>query len=150
MTTRAQIVAAAQAWIRTPYQHQASLRGVGVDCIGLIRGAARDAGLVDPFAAGMARDYEGYSAKPNPRLLLAACYRFMNPIEVESARLADVLVFAFPERGIKDPQHFGIISRLDPTYIIHSIAPFRVVEHRVDEVWRSRIVGAFRLRGVSD
>src|SRR5215207_7343246 len=38
MTTREQIVAAARGWIGTPYHHQASVKGVGCDCLGLIRG----------------------------------------------------------------------------------------------------------------
>ena len=32
------IVAAARTWIGTPYEHQASCRGAGTDCLGLLRG----------------------------------------------------------------------------------------------------------------
>lgn len=32
------IVARARAWIGTPYEHQASCRGAGTDCLGLLRG----------------------------------------------------------------------------------------------------------------
>ena len=39
--TRARIVAEARAWIGTPYRHQASLKGVGCDCLGLVRGVWR-------------------------------------------------------------------------------------------------------------
>ena len=39
--TRADIVAEARAWIGTPYRHQASLKGVGCDCLGLVRGVWR-------------------------------------------------------------------------------------------------------------
>ncbi len=39
--TRAAIVAEAWSWIGTPYRHQASLKGVGCDCLGLIRGVWR-------------------------------------------------------------------------------------------------------------
>src|SRR6478752_1062671 len=31
----------ARLWLNTPYQHQASLRGVGCDCLGLVRGVWR-------------------------------------------------------------------------------------------------------------
>ncbi len=34
MTTREDIVRAARGWIGTPYRHQASLKGVGTDCLG--------------------------------------------------------------------------------------------------------------------
>ncbi len=40
--TRAGIVEAARQWIGTPYHHQASVRGVGTDCLGLVRGVWRD------------------------------------------------------------------------------------------------------------
>ena len=39
--TRDAIVAEARAWIGTPYRHQASLKGVGCDCLGLVRGVWR-------------------------------------------------------------------------------------------------------------
>jgi len=38
---RAAIVTEARRWIGTPYHHRASLRGVGTDCLGLIRGVWR-------------------------------------------------------------------------------------------------------------
>ena len=38
---RAAVIAAARVWIGTPYRHQASLKGVGCDCLGLIRGVWR-------------------------------------------------------------------------------------------------------------
>ena len=40
--TRASIVASARGWIGTPYRHQASLRGLGCDCLGLVRGVWRE------------------------------------------------------------------------------------------------------------
>src|SRR3712207_7216939 len=35
------IIAEARSWIGTPYRHQASLKGVGCDCLGLLRGVWR-------------------------------------------------------------------------------------------------------------
>ena len=40
--TRPRIVALARDWLGTPYHHQASLRGVGTDCVGLVRGIWRE------------------------------------------------------------------------------------------------------------
>src|SRR5262249_34925030 len=39
--TRDDIVAEARRWIGTPYPHQASVRGIGTDCLGLVRGVWR-------------------------------------------------------------------------------------------------------------
>jgi cell wall-associated NlpC family hydrolase len=35
---RPDIVEEARSWLGTPYHHQAALKGVGCDCIGLLRG----------------------------------------------------------------------------------------------------------------
>ena len=40
---REEIVRLAREWIGTPYQHQASLKGVGADCLGFLRGVWREA-----------------------------------------------------------------------------------------------------------
>ena len=39
---RKDIVAETRDWIGTPYRHQASLKGVGCDCLGLVRGVWRN------------------------------------------------------------------------------------------------------------
>ena len=36
------VVSAARGWLGTPYHDQASVRGVGCDCLGLVRGVWRD------------------------------------------------------------------------------------------------------------
>ena len=36
------VVRAARGWIGTPYHHQASVKGVGTDCLGLVRGVWRE------------------------------------------------------------------------------------------------------------
>jgi NlpC/P60 family putative phage cell wall peptidase len=36
------VVSLARGWIGTPYVHQASLKGVGCDCLGLLRGLWRE------------------------------------------------------------------------------------------------------------
>ena len=46
---RAAVVAAARAWIGTPYHHMADIKGVGVDCAMLLVRVYCDLGLVEPF-----------------------------------------------------------------------------------------------------
>jgi cell wall-associated NlpC family hydrolase len=40
------IVAAAEGWLRTPYEHAQRCRGAGIDCINLLCAAYEEAGLV--------------------------------------------------------------------------------------------------------
>lgn len=54
---REAIIAAARSWIGTTYQHQASLRHIGCDCLGLLRGVWREVigpepELIPPYSAG--------------------------------------------------------------------------------------------------
>ena len=41
LISRRAILTEARDWIGTPYQHQASLKGAGCDCLGLVRGVWR-------------------------------------------------------------------------------------------------------------
>ena len=43
------VVAAARAWLGTPYHDQQSVRGVGCDCLGLARGVWRELVGPEPF-----------------------------------------------------------------------------------------------------
>jgi cell wall-associated NlpC family hydrolase len=48
--TRANVVSLARSWIGTPYVHQASAKGQGTDCLGLVRGVWRELYGADPEA----------------------------------------------------------------------------------------------------
>jgi NlpC/P60 family putative phage cell wall peptidase len=48
-TDPARVIAAARSWLSTPYHDQASLRGVGCDCLGLARGVWREVVGPEPF-----------------------------------------------------------------------------------------------------
>jgi NlpC/P60 family putative phage cell wall peptidase len=64
-----EIIAAARSWIGTPYRHQASLKGVGCDCLGLLRGVWREVMGAEPeapppYAAGWAESRGRRSSTP--------------------------------------------------------------------------------------
>ena len=85
------IVAEARSWIGTPYHHATSLKGIGCDCLGLVRGVWRAVLGPEPEAAGpYSPDWA--EAGGEERLLWAA-RRHM--VEIDPADLApgDVLLF---------------------------------------------------------
>ncbi len=41
-------VEAVRGWLGTPYRHQASLKGEGADCLGLVRGVWRETVGAEP------------------------------------------------------------------------------------------------------
>lgn len=143
--TPAEAAADARAWLGTPFVHQASLRGVGVDCVGLVGALGRDRGTPDGLAWAGDREAHAYGRVPNPRFLLTGAERFLDRIDPGLADVGDVVLMRFRD----EPQHFAVISRAEPPYIIHaSSMRGRVVENRLDDMWRRRIVRAYRYRAV--
>ena len=66
--TRMDAVAEARAWLDTPFHHQASIKGAGCDCIGLIKGVGVALKLVDyDPASAQAQAFANYSMLPNSR-----------------------------------------------------------------------------------
>jgi hypothetical protein len=79
------IVEAARSWVGTPFMHQQSLKGVGVDCVGVILGVGRELGILEispeewaPFAA--------YTRQPNPARMRKAMRRFLSESLVPAPR----------------------------------------------------------------
>ncbi len=146
---REDIVAKTKDWLGTPYVHQASAKGAGADCLGLVRGLYRELYGYEPeappaytpnwneraFARRQARGGNGQEAEP----LLAAAAR--NLVLVTSAKpgLGDVLVFRVVLSG--PAKHCGIVSA--PGRFIHAYAGRSVVESSLNRWWRARIAGVF-------
>jgi cell wall-associated NlpC family hydrolase len=54
------LYAIAQSWLGTPFQHQGRLKGIGVDCIGLVLEVYREAGVLQHLGLPQGWDYTGY------------------------------------------------------------------------------------------
>ncbi|MEW5708785.1 MAG: peptidase P60 [Pseudomonadota bacterium] len=138
MVTRADIVAKAREYLGTPFHHQGRVKGVGVDCAGLVICVARDLGLTDFDTI----DYGRHADGARMRALLEA---HLERVPFSEARPGDVLYLWF----VKEGQHLAFLTELDPPYVLHATAAYRkVVEHRLDETWRARVAGAYRFPGV--
>lgn len=141
------IISEARSWLGTRWRHQASLKGVGCDCIGLIAGVAASVKAYGSEEFYRDSEVRGYGRSPNSRMLLAACNRYLDGIPVNEARVGDILLM----RIKTDPQHFAFLSRRHPDYMIHAYAQARkVVENRINEVWHLRISHVWRLREAED
>lgn len=141
MVTRADIVSEARTWIGTPFRHQGRVKGHGVDCSGLVISVARTLGLTDYQATG-------YPKHPDGNEMRRVCSEMMDEISIDDAQPGDVILFKF----ISDPQHLAIVGD-HPSgglSIIHAFAVSRkVVEAILDDVWRSRVIAVYRVRGVA-
>ena len=88
---RDEIVAAARSWLGTPYRHQASRKGAGCDCLGLVRGVWRE--LVGPEPARLPPYTPDWAEALGQETLLHAARRHLREVPVGEARDGDVLVF---------------------------------------------------------
>ena len=142
MTARSEIVACARAWIGTPYHHQASCRGVGADCLGLVRGVwrdiyGRDAELPPPYT----RDWAEASGQET---LLEAASRILVPVEPEVARAGDVVVFRL--RAGLVAKHTAVLTGRDS--FVHAMEGGPACEIALSPWWRRRIAGLFLFPGI--
>jgi cell wall-associated NlpC family hydrolase len=144
MIARAAVVSEARRWIDTPYQHQARLRGIGVDCAGLVIGVARELGIVDPGF-----DVHGYARQPDGSSLVQWCEQSMQRIERQAMQPGDVIVVAFDAA----PGHLGIVGDYahGGLSFIHAlgITARRVIETRLMFTRSMRFVRAYQMPGVA-
>lgn len=134
------IVAAARTWIDTPFHDQARVKGVGCDCIGLIRGVASELGI----------EFEGphnYSRVPNPSLLWSAISDnadLVAQVGLDERKPGDVLLF----KVRRDPQHFAFMSGEDT--MIHAYDGARVCETTfLKWVDQGKLLAVYRFAGVT-
>ncbi len=143
MIEREMIAQMARGWIGTPYLHQASVKGVGTDCLGLVRGVWREIfdgepESVPPYAPGWAEAGAGET-------LVAAARRHLDEIATDAFGAGDVLLFRF--RPHLPARHAGIAT--SATHMIHAQDHAKVSEIALSPWWRRRLSHAFRFPGVA-
>jgi NlpC/P60 family putative phage cell wall peptidase len=152
--SRERIVAEARAWIGTPYRHQSSLKGIGCDCLGLLRGVFRATVGPEPE---LPPPYTPDWAEATGRdTLLEAAIRHLIRIDAEASAPGafalgefapgDVLLFRW--RAGLPAKHAAIVTG-DET-MVHAHDGARVAEVAIAPWWRRRIAGVFAFPGVSD
>lgn len=136
ITTRETVAAEARSFIKTPFVHQGRVKGVGVDCVGLLICISRAFG----FEYVLPSDY---GTSPNPLQMRTLLDANLLRIPVGEVTLADILWF----RISTDPQHLAIVSCVDPFSMVHALnrrGGGECCEHVVGAVWRRRIQAAYR------
>lgn len=142
MTSGERIVAEARGWIGTPYQHQASVRGAGADCLGLLRGVWRTIFGVEPETAPPYTP--DWSEPSGDEALWRAALRHLRPKSLGLASAGDVLLFRMRDGGVA--KHLGIAARLispGPETFIHAYCGHGVVESPLSAPWARRIAARF-------
>lgn len=141
---RAAVVAAARSWLGTPYRHQASEKGVGADCLGLVRGVWRELWGEEPETAPpYSPDWAEQGAAETLR---DAARRHLLEIRLSEARGGDVLLFRM--RDGAPAKHAAILSSADR--VIHAYWARAVVETSLTPWWLRRRAYAFSFPGLED
>tara|TARA_R110000868_G_scaffold49269_1_gene158892 strand:- start:7034 stop:7477 length:444 start_codon:yes stop_codon:yes gene_type:complete len=133
-------VVAARGWIGTPYLHQASLRGAGTDCLGLLRGIWREVQGAEPEPVP---PYTADWSEPQreERLWQAASRHLVAKPLTDSAP-GDVLLFRMRAGAVA--KHLGIAAEVGRTpSFIHAYSGHAVLESPLTSPWARRIVARF-------
>jgi NlpC/P60 family putative phage cell wall peptidase len=140
--TRQQIVAETRAWLGTPYRHQASLKSVGCDCLGLVRGVWRAVIGEEPERAPPYAPDWAESACGEP--LAEAAARHLVSINCPAFHEGDVVLFRW--RANLPAKHAAIVTA--PDLMVHAHDGAAVAEVAIAPWWRRRLAYAFRFPGV--
>jgi len=130
-------IAAARGWLGTPYHDQASMRGVGCDCLGLVRGVWRELYGPEPLPIPpYSRDW-GETGTREP--LAEAARQVMPEIPVADATPGALILFRMRTGAVA--KHCGIVTA--PDRFVHAYERTGVVEVPLDAPWRRRIAFVF-------
>lgn len=131
------VIAAARAWLGTPYHDQASLRGVGCDCLGLARGVWREVVGNEPFPIPpYSRDWGEVGIT---EVLAEGARPMMIEMPVADAGPGALVLFRMRTGAIA--KHVGILTA--PDRFIHAYERLGVIEEPLTPAWRRRIAFAF-------
>jgi len=133
------VVIEARRWIGTPYLHQASVRGVGCDCLGLLRGVWRalygqEPEVVPPYTPD-------WSEPQGDERLMAAALRHMQPAG-PAWRSGQVMLFRMRRGAVA--KHVGLLAQSGgAASFIHAYDGHGVVESPLSDPWRRRVAARF-------
>ncbi len=99
-----ELINTARTYLGTPFKHQGRLKGVGVDCIGLIMCVLKELG--SPIAN---LDETNYKRRPEGNYFLKKLQDNLTQISLNEASAGDIILFPFKGNF----QHGAIISEIE-------------------------------------
>jgi NlpC/P60 family putative phage cell wall peptidase len=137
------IIAETLRWVGTPYRHQGSRRGVGCDCLGLVRGVWRAVYGHEPERPGpYAPDWAEAGGRD---ALLEAARRHCSEKAGSEIVPGDLLLFRW--RSDVPAKHAGIL--ISSERFAHAYEGHAVLVSALVPQWRKRIAGVFAFRPLS-
>lgn len=130
------IVAHARECYGTIFRHQGRLPGVGMDCVGVVLHVWHRIGL-PPYKNA------NYGRSPHPSRMTGELQKMLRPVPIGEIQNGDILHMAWG----KHPQHLALVTDVGIIHAYETIG--RVVEHPLDDLWRSRVRAAYRFPEVN-
>ncbi|MEJ1991725.1 MAG: NlpC/P60 family protein [Maritimibacter sp.] len=141
MTRGDEIVTLARGWIGTPYRHQASVKGAGADCLGLIRGIWREAVGEEPIT--LPAYTPDWGEARGAELLMQGAMAHLRPVAPGTEAPGDVILFRMRKGAVA--KHLGLLSVTGAApRFIHAYSGHAVLENALTPPWQRRIVAYFR------
>lgn len=142
-TDAATLIATARGWIGTPYVHQASVKGAGCDCIGLLRGVWReihgcdDPEILPPYAPDWAE-------ATGEETLYLGLKHYLPEISLADIAVGSVVLFRMIPHG--PAKHCALVAALSGVpSLIHTRMNKQVSEEPFSAYWRRRLAYAFEV-----
>ena len=132
-----QAVELARTWIGTPYHHQASVKGVGVDCVGLIRGIYSEMyGQEAPYLINYSADWGDTNGNED---MLKAARTYLEPVPRKQLAAGHVVLLRWQDHRVA--KHSMIMT--SPITAIHAYEKDAVAEINLHRWWLDKIVFVF-------
>ena len=125
----------AKEWVNTPYHHQAAVKQVGCDCIGLLVGVwTKLLGNLPVQPPIYSPQWHLHQDESQLIHVLKNTYEFVE-VNASSPPLGSVLCFGLKGR----PAHHAAIVSGENKFIHSYATPKKVVEVTLDESWKKRL-----------
>lgn len=132
----------AREWIGTPVVWEASLKGKGCDCRGLVAGVARELGW--PEGSAFEASVGAYARNIDEAKLTAGLDRLLRRVRPDMMHKGDVLGFTIKGKM----QHLGIFAGEGRMVHAYMTPPSKVVEVPLGVYWTNRLAGVWRWKSL--
>ncbi|MGP6085590.1 NlpC/P60 family protein [Antarctobacter jejuensis] len=135
-----EVVRAARGWLGTPYVHQASTKGSGCDCLGLLRGIWRE--VIGPEPEAVPAYSRDWSEPQGDERLWRAALAHLRAKKLTEPAPGDVLLFRMRDGAVA--KHVGLQAEVGPVgSFIHAYDCHGVIESAFSAPWARRVVARF-------
>lgn len=147
MITTKQVIEEAMEWIDTPWQHQAMVKGEGVDCAMFVAGVALEVGLIEEGELdnipNYPKDWHYHNTESQLIPILELFPVFQIPLEEVTE--GDIVVF----KVANCESHLGFY--VEDGWFVHAFTSAKVkkvLKSRLDQRWTKRLTRAYRFENV--